>query len=71
MEDLAETFPALLFALSTGFGSAPKRDRSFDLICAGASLRYAADALGLPWWLRKLPAQAFTEPLPSFPAGDD
>ncbi|MFZ0850401.1 MAG: PcfJ domain-containing protein [Hyphomicrobiaceae bacterium] len=71
MEDLAETFPALLFALSTGYGSAPKRDRSFDLICAGASLRYAADALGLPWWLRKLPPQAFTEPLPSFPGGDD
>jgi PcfJ-like protein len=69
--DLAETFPALLFALSTGYGSTRRRDRSFDLVCRGASLRHAAEALGLPWWLRKLPAQAFTGPLPSFPAGED
>jgi hypothetical protein len=69
--DLAESFPALLFALSTGYGCAAQRDRSFDLVCRGAPLRQAAEALGLPWWLRKLPPQAFTEPLPSFPAGED
>jgi PcfJ-like protein len=71
IEDLAESFPALLFALSTGYGSAARRDRSLALVCRGASLRQAADALGLPWWLRRLPAQAFVEPLPSFPAGED
>ena len=71
IEDLADTYPALLFALSTGYGSAARRDHSFDLVCRGASLRRAADALGLPWWLRKLPPLAFTEPLPSFPAEDD
>ena len=27
--------------------------------------------LGLPWWLRKLPPQAFVEPLPSLPTGED
>ena len=69
--DLAETFPALLFALSTGYGCAARRGRSFDLVCRGAPLRHAAEALGLPWWLRKLPPQAFTEPLPTFPAGED
>ncbi|HJZ32344.1 MAG TPA: hypothetical protein VKF35_14610 [Hyphomicrobiaceae bacterium] len=71
VEDLAESFPALLFALSTQFGSKPRRELSLALICRGASLRQAAEALGLPWWLRKLPAQAFTEPLAAFPGGDD
>ena len=71
IEDLADTFPALLFALSTGYGCAAQRDHSFALISQGAGLRRAAAALGLPWWLRKLPAQAFTEPLPSFPAEAD
>jgi PcfJ-like protein len=71
IEDLAESFPALLFALSTGYGSAPQRDHSFALVCRGATLRRASDALGLPWWLRKLPPQAFTEPLPTFPAEED
>src|SRR5262245_63869628 len=71
IEDLAESFPALLFALSTGYGSTARRDRSLALVCSGAPLRQAADALGLPWWLRKLPPQAFVEPLPSFPAGED
>jgi hypothetical protein len=71
IEDLAETFPALLFALSTGYGSALRRERCFDLVRRGGSLRQAAEALGVPWWLRKLPPQAFTEALPSFPAGDD
>ena len=71
IEDLAESFPALLFALSAGFGSATRRDRSLALVCRGASLRQAADALGLAWWLRKLPPQAFVEPLPSFPTDED
>ena len=71
IEDLAESFPALLFALSTGYGSAARRDRSLALVCAGAPLRQVADALGLAWWLRRLPPQAFVEPLPSFPVADD
>jgi hypothetical protein len=71
VEDLADSFPGLLFALSTGYGSPARRERSLDLICAGGGLRQAAEALGLAWWLRKLPAQAFSEPLPPFPAGED
>jgi PcfJ-like protein len=71
LEDLAETFPALLFALVSGYGSAATRERTFELVAAGASLRHAAEALGLAWWLRRLPASAFTEPLPTFPAEPD
>ena len=67
IEDLADTFPALLFALVSGYGSPGQREQAFDLICAGASLREAADALGLPWWLRRLPPQAFVAPLAALP----
>ena len=65
-------FPALLFALVTGYAtpsssaSAPSSSSA-----TGAPLREAADALGLAWWLRRLPAQAFTAPLPAFPLDRD
>jgi hypothetical protein len=68
LEDLADSFPALLFALVSGYADADKRERAFNLVCQGASLRQAADAMGLPWWLRKLPAQSFTAPLSQFPS---
>jgi hypothetical protein len=68
LEDLADSFPALLFALISGFADDAKRERAFNLVCQGSSLRQAADAIGLAWWLRKLPAEAFTEPLPQFPS---
>jgi hypothetical protein len=68
LEDLADTFPALLFALVSRYGTAEKRQQAFELVAAGAPLRAAADALGLAWWLRRLPAHAFAGPLPGFPA---
>ena len=71
LEDLADTFPALLFALVSGYGTAESRERAFELVAAGASLRQAADALGLARWLRRLPASAFTDPLPTFPLDGD
>jgi PcfJ-like protein len=67
LEDLCDSFPALLFALATGYATPAQRERTFELILAGASLREAADALGVAWWLRKLPPQAFVTPLPSLP----
>jgi hypothetical protein len=68
LEDLCDSFPALLFALATGYATPAQRERTFDLISAGAPLREAADALGIPWWLRKLPPQAFVAPLPPLSA---
>ncbi len=67
LEDLADSFPALLFALATGYATPARRERTFELILAGAPLREAADALGVAWWLRKLPPQAFVTPLPPLP----
>ena len=71
LEDLADTFPGLLFALVSRYATAEKRERAYDLVCAGAPLREAADALGLAWWLRRLPAPAFMDPLPAFPLDRD
>jgi hypothetical protein len=67
LEDLADSFPALLFALVSGYATPAQRERCFELINDGAPLREAADVLGLAWWLRKLPISAFTAPLPAFP----
>ena len=63
LEDLASSFPALLFALATGYGSSEAREAAIDLIDQGASLKLAARMLGVPWWMRNLPPEAFAEPL--------
>lgn len=63
LEDLASSFPALLFAIATGYGKPEARDAAVDLIDQGAGLRLAARALGIPWWTRALPPEAFAEPL--------
>ena len=71
LEDLAESFPALLFALVSDFATAARRARACELVCDGAPLRDVAETLGLAWWLRKLPPQAFTEPLAAFPTDQE
>ena len=66
--DLALSFPALLFAL------AMRRDA--DAACAlaavveGCPLAEAAALAGVPLWLRKLPVDTLTAPLPFLPDGD-
>jgi len=64
VEDLADSFPALLFAMATGYGSVRRRQAAFEAIVAGQPLKIAAGWLELPLWLRRLPAQAFAQPLP-------
>lgn len=71
VEDLADSFPALLFALATGYGSTASRAAAFGLIEAGAPLKDAAAVLGLPLWLRRVPAGALQQPLPMLPADAD
>ncbi len=71
LEDLAETFPALLFALVSGYATPAARARVSAMVAAGACLKDAADALELPWWLRRLPPDAFVAPLPKFPTDSD
>lgn len=71
LEDLADAFPALLFALATGYGDATARMRAVQMILQGAPLKDVALALGLPWWLRKLPPNAFQAPLVDLPRDND
>jgi hypothetical protein len=65
--DLADSFPALLFALASGYGTRLQRKRARAHIEMGHSLKAAAKALDLPFWLRRIPASAFTRPLPAIP----
>ena len=71
LEDLAESFPALLFAMAAGYNSGPVRDRAIAMTCQGAGLRNIAETLDLPVWLRRLPAGAFTEMMPRLPCDAD
>lgn len=66
-EELAETFPGLLFALATNYGTVESRRAAVAHLVAGSRLREAANALGLPWWMRKLPPQAFSKRLQTTP----
>ena len=67
IQDLATSFPALLFALTTGYGTPEQRRACLAAIVAGARLKTAAQTLGLPFWLRRLPAAALTGSLPVLP----
>ncbi len=65
--DLALTFPGLLFALASGYGTQGARDRCLGAIRDGRPLKEASGLLGFAWWLRRLPAEAFTAPLSALP----
>jgi hypothetical protein len=71
LADLAESFPALLFALATGFGSEAGRVAATEAVLKGGGLQCAAEQLGLAWWTRKLPASVLKEPLVTFPLDAD
>ena len=66
-DDLIESFPALLFALTTRYGSPAQRERAFTTVLDGGSLKAAAEQLGLPLWLKRLPPNAFREPFQCLP----
>lgn len=67
VEDLAASFPALLFALATGYATPEQRSDALEAILAGQKLKAIAQKLGLPFWLRRLPPAALTGPLPILP----
>jgi hypothetical protein len=71
VEDLADSFPGLLFALATGYGPVRRRQAAFEAVVAGLPLKAAACRLDLPFWLKRLPAEAFTHPLPALPNDDE
>jgi len=67
LRDLTNSFPAMLFALTTDYGTREQRTECVRLINEGASLKDAAFALGLPLWLRSIPAGALRQPFGDLP----
>ena len=45
VEDLADSFPALLFAMATGYSNVRRRQAAFEAIVAGHPLKVAAGFL--------------------------
>jgi hypothetical protein len=71
VEDLARSFPALLFALKTGYATPERRRTCLQAVVAGARLKETAQLLGLPFWMRRLPPEALVGPLPVLPDDRD
>ncbi len=71
LEDLADSFPGLLFALASNYNEGNARDRAMALTQQGGSLRQVSDALGLPLWLRRLPPAAYTDLFAQLPMDAD
>ena len=71
IEDLADSFPALLFALATGYGTVKEREAAFRAVVDGKPLKEAAAILGLPFWTRRIPAGALAHALPLLPCDDE
>ena len=71
LEDLADSYPTMLFALATGYGSEADRETCMRLVERGASLKDSAAALGLPFWTRRLAAESLVHPFPLLPGDVD
>jgi len=69
LADLAVSFPPLLFALAL---PRPGQDPEPAIACAidGRPLGAVAAMAGVPRWLRRLPMEGLTRPLPMLPAGE-
>lgn len=69
LADVAASFPALLFALAV-----PRRSfrpaAAIARVIGGARLSEVGRLAEVPSWLRKLPPETFTAPLPRLPDGD-
>jgi hypothetical protein len=63
LADLARSFPGLLYAIASGYGSGEARREGVALVIAGAPMKQVAATLDVPLWLRRLPPEAFCGPL--------
>jgi hypothetical protein len=69
LSDLALSFPALLFVIAVPH-NCTDRAALTDAVLSGSPLKVLAQMARLPFWLRKLPPQAFSDlvgPLPDSP----
>ena len=68
--DLAAIFPGAIHALVSPDYPSDRRRVAMELVLCGAPLKEVAAALGLPMWLRRLPPEAFTGPMPRLPQSE-
>lgn len=68
--DLIDTFPAVAYALVTRRGEKENRQEALQLVIDGAPLKTVARKLDLPNWLKKLPPEAFEQPLGELPLSE-
>lgn len=70
MIDLATIFPGAIYALADPSLSPEARRNALELVLSGAQLKEVAHVLGLPMWLRRLPAEAFSGSIPKLPQSE-
>lgn len=69
LSDLAVSFPALLFALAVPrFGI--DTEAAVGAVIDGRPLSRVAPRVGVPMWIRKLPPEGLSSPLPLLPDGE-
>jgi hypothetical protein len=68
--DLLYTFPGLAFVLAVGGRTHEARGRAVKLVKDGQALSEAAAAVDMPPWMRRLPPEAFSEPLGIVPGSE-
>lgn len=65
LADLIVSFPAAAFALVTLHGTTAQRLEAIRLVKTGQPLKRVAAALGVPFWMRKLPPEALAFEFPA------
>ncbi len=70
LADLAMVFPGAMYALATRQGPAAARQEAVALVEQGAPLRVVARVLDIPFWLRRLPPEAFQTAIPPLPSSE-
>jgi len=65
--DLLNVFPGAAFRIATWTGPTEDLERAIRLVHDGAPLREIAEHLRLPFWLRRLPPEAFNSTIPDLP----
>ena len=68
--DLVEVFPGAAFAIASRQVSSLARAQVLEQIHEGAPLKTIARKLELPMWLRRLPPEAFEQPLANVPGSE-
>jgi hypothetical protein len=68
--DLAMIFPGALHEIASSHLPASRRAIALEQVLTGQPLKVVAATLDLPFWLRRLPPEAFSGPMPALPSSE-